>query len=348
MMNRLGLLGVVVAALFAFTGVAKAQEKLEVGNTAPGLDIKKWLNGDAVTIEKGSTYVVEFWATWCGPCKKSIPHLNDLHNRFAEKGLVIIGVSDEAPDVVESFVEAQGSRMSYHVAVDRQKATSRAWMQAAGQKGIPCAFIVDKNSKVVFIGHPLDPEFERAVKLTLKGRFDPKKEKTVRPALEAADKAARLKNWRQAYKHFDDVIAIDRSVFSNIALRKFEMMLADEKNKDAAYAYAKAQIKEYEADSEALAMFAKDIASNPRYSAEERDLDVALAAANAMVATAGDKSPEALATLALVLSARGEHEQAVERQMEAWMIAPAAEKAEYRRLLDKYRSTTEKAKASIK
>lgn len=346
MLNRLGILALVVAACLAFVGTAAAQQKLEVGSTAPGLDIKKWYNGQGTTIQSGKVYLVEFWATWCGPCKKAIPHINELHNKYAEKGLVVIGISDEDAGVVEPFLQAQGSRMSYLVALDRDKATGRAWMQAAGVKGIPAAFIVDRSGKVVYIGNPHDPEFDRVIKLTLAGRYDPKKEKAAKPAIEAAERAARLRNWRQAYKHFDDVIAMDRAVFANIVLRKFEMMLAEEKNKDAAYAYIKEQIAEYASDPGALGLIAHDIVANPKYGAEDRDLDVAMLAATAMTASAGDKSPEALATTALVLHARGQVDEAVERQMEAWMIAPPAEKSEYRRVLDRYRSGAERAKAA--
>ena len=59
-----------------------AEDRLVVGSKAPPIDIEHWLNKEPVERwETGKVYVVEFWATWCGPCKVSIPHLNKLHQR---------------------------------------------------------------------------------------------------------------------------------------------------------------------------------------------------------------------------------------------------------------------------
>ncbi len=338
--RKLTWLGTLAALCLAFTGTVHAQSKLQVGSAAPGLDVKKWFNGDAATIQQGKTYVVEFWATWCGPCKKSIPHLNAMHKKFADKGLIIIGVSDEGPETVSGFLTQQGDRMSYLVAADRDKNTSRAWMQAAGKNGIPCAFVVDRNSKIVYIGHPLESEFERVVTLTLSGRYDPKKEAAAQPVIEAAERAAKVKNWKQAYKHFDEVIEMDQAIFADVARRRFEMTLTEEQDVEGATAYGKKLVELYSSDSDALQLFAKDIALNPKY--QDRQFDVANALAEKALQVAGPSNPEALATVALIQFHSGNVNEAIERQMQAWMIATPSEKAEYRRVLDNYRSAAER------
>jgi len=343
-LRHLSRLGALAALCLAVAGSAHAQSKLEVGSNAPGLDVKKWFNGDSTTIQEGKTYVIEFWATWCGPCKKSIPHLNELHKKFASKGLVIIGVSDESSDTISGFLSQQGDRMSYLVAADREKGTSRAWMQAAGKNGIPCAFVVDRNSKVVYIGHPLEAEFERVVTLTLSGRYDPKKEAAAKPVIEAGERAAKVKNWKQAYSHLDKVIETDPGMFTEVARRRFEIMLNEEKDTAGAYAYTKALTELYSSDSEALQVFAKDITLNPKY--EERNMEVAAAIAEKALQVAGPSDPEALATAALVQFHSGNVNEAIERQMQAWMIASPAEKSEYRRVLDNYRSAAERTAKS--
>ena len=112
----------IAALCLSLTAVAAAQrEKLQVGDEAPGLDIDAWVKGEAVTIETGRVYVVEFWATWCGPCRKSIPHLTKLQKEYGSDGLTIIGISDEEADVVKPFVQRQGENMGYTVAVHGQK-----------------------------------------------------------------------------------------------------------------------------------------------------------------------------------------------------------------------------------
>lgn len=354
MFNRLNSLNCValIVALLAtslfFTDSASAQNRLKVGGAAPGLDIKKWFNGPAVTIQPGKTYIVEFWATWCAPCKRSIPHLNELHKKYASKGLVMIGVSDEKEDVVEGFLQSWSDRMTYLVAVDRDKATSRAWMEASGQKGIPCAFVVDRAGKVVHIGNPLDSNFDRIVLATLLGKYDPKKEAAAAPALAAADRAIQYRNWRDAYKHMDEVVALDPSLFSDVARRRFETMMVEEKNEAGAYAYARTLLDLHSNDPLSLGLMGVDIASNPKYADSSRNYDLALEFAEAARRGAGERNPAALHVLALVQFHRGEFEEAVENQMQAWMIAEPADKAEFRRALDRYRGAAEKAAASAK
>src|SRR5262245_35647835 len=71
------------AIAFIITVSAFGQNKLSVGDAAPGLDIEKWVKGNETTLATGNVYVVEFWATWCVPCKKSIPHLSELQREFS-------------------------------------------------------------------------------------------------------------------------------------------------------------------------------------------------------------------------------------------------------------------------
>jgi thiol-disulfide isomerase/thioredoxin len=120
-----------------------------------------WIKGGPVTITPGTVYVVEFWATWCPPCKISIPHLTELQKKFKDKGVVFVGVSDEPPEVVKPFVEKMGDAMSYNVASDTQGAVLQGYMVAFQQGGIPTAFVVDATGKVVWVGQPLDEAFEK-------------------------------------------------------------------------------------------------------------------------------------------------------------------------------------------
>ena len=130
----------------------------ELGDPAAPLEIATWIKGDAVDLAaaKGrKIVVVEFWATWCGPCRVSIPHLTELQKKFKDKGVVFVGVSDETPAKVQPFADNMGDQMDYTVAVDRNRRTFAAYMGAYGVNGIPHAFIVDKEGRIAWHGHPM-------------------------------------------------------------------------------------------------------------------------------------------------------------------------------------------------
>jgi thiol-disulfide isomerase/thioredoxin len=142
----------------AFALLAPAVRAAEIGDAAAPLEIAEWVKGDAVDLAavKGKKIVVvEFWATWCGPCRTSIPHLTEMQKQFADRGVVFVGVSTESAAKVQPFVDEMGDKMDYTVAIDRDGKTSEGYMKAFGQNGIPHAFVVDREGKVAWQGHPM-------------------------------------------------------------------------------------------------------------------------------------------------------------------------------------------------
>jgi thiol-disulfide isomerase/thioredoxin len=156
---------------------SQAEDGLTIGSPAPAIDIEHWVsNGNGkfkpiTKFEKDKVYVVEFWATWCGPCVASMPHLVELQKRFAGKNVQIISISDEDMETVEGFLKREikgGAKAddapktygeltsAYCLTTDPDRSCHTAYMEAAGQNGIPCAFIVGKDSRIEYIGHPME------------------------------------------------------------------------------------------------------------------------------------------------------------------------------------------------
>ncbi|MCL4740783.1 MAG: redoxin family protein [Phycisphaerales bacterium] len=156
---------------------------LQVGDKAPELKIAEWVKGDPVTsFEKGRVYVVEFWATWCGPCIAGMPHLSELQKEYKSKDVRIIGVNiwDDTTKVAPFMADKGGDeKMQYTVAIEekipdtdarRTGWMAKEWMEASGQQGIPSAFIVDQKGFVAWIGHPMT--MDEPLKEIVAGEWD--------------------------------------------------------------------------------------------------------------------------------------------------------------------------------
>lgn len=106
--------------------------------------------------EPGKVYVLECWATWCGPCIAAIPHVDGLYDSYHEKGLNVIGVNvfEDGKEKVTGFVNKKGDGMSYPVAyVGKGGAFEESWLKPAGVNSIPHAFVV-KDGRLLFSIHP--------------------------------------------------------------------------------------------------------------------------------------------------------------------------------------------------
>ena len=115
-----------------------------IGDPAPPLKMQAWLKGTPVPqFEKGRIYVIEFWATWCVPCRAEMPYLSALANRY-RSNVTIIGVDvyemkKTTMQKVQAFVDSMGKNMDYTVAAGDTNFMVRNWLEATGEKnmGIP-------------------------------------------------------------------------------------------------------------------------------------------------------------------------------------------------------------------
>jgi thiol-disulfide isomerase/thioredoxin len=151
------------AVLLGAATLCASAAELGVGDAAPKLAVKEFIKGKAITqFEEGKIYVVEFWATWCIPCRQSIPHLTELQKKYKEVTFIGVSVAEREPRKVKPFVEEMGDTMDYRVAIDlvaegkkaAEGAMVQTWMVPANKNAIPTAFIVDEKGKIAWVGKP--------------------------------------------------------------------------------------------------------------------------------------------------------------------------------------------------
>jgi thiol-disulfide isomerase/thioredoxin len=182
MLTALMCCAVGASALLPRVGSA---EDLGIGSKAPALNIEHWVqdgNGffkPVTEFEKDKVYVVEFWATWCGPCIQSMPHLADLQNKYRGNGVQIISVSDESLDEVKDLLGKKNEDVgktfaevtaAYSLTTDPDRSVYKDYMTAAKQQGIPTAFVVGKTGLVEWIGHPM--EMDGPLAAVVDGKWD--------------------------------------------------------------------------------------------------------------------------------------------------------------------------------
>ncbi len=136
-----------LALSLAFTAFALLRAEPVPAAPAPAWQLKD-VDGKVVSSEqfKGKVVVLDFWATWCGPCRMEIPGYVELQKKYGKDGLVIVGVSLDsdrhADQTVKNFVQKYG--VSYQIVMGDDE------VQAAfgGMDAIPTTFIIDRNGQI--------------------------------------------------------------------------------------------------------------------------------------------------------------------------------------------------------
>ncbi len=115
------------------------RQRNDVNFTLTDLSGKPWTLKDL----KGKVVMLNFWATWCPPCRKEMPDLEALYRQFESQGLVILGISDDDPEKVREFVQKQGT--TYPVLLDPGSKVN----ELLHINGIPKTFVYDRGGKIV-------------------------------------------------------------------------------------------------------------------------------------------------------------------------------------------------------
>lgn len=172
---------------------ADKKDTLKVGDPAPPIVVRKWIKGMPVTkFQPGMVYVVEFWATWCGPCQDAMPHLSELARKYKGKAIVLSfdvkeGNKTDFLPKVERLVNWSGDRMDYTVAVDAPgDVMVKTWLTAAGSNGIPEVFIIDQQGKIAWHGHP--DHVDGVLEAVVNGHYDEAGKKQIEAVLMGKNK----------------------------------------------------------------------------------------------------------------------------------------------------------------
>lgn len=127
-----------------------------LGDPAPPLVVKDWIKGPPLDVHAGTNIcVVEIWATWNHDHGAIIAKLNEIQKTFKDKGVRVVGISEEPADRLKDYVARQQPPIDYAIAADDKRKTSLSYLLAYGQREIPHAFVVGQGGKVLWHGHPL-------------------------------------------------------------------------------------------------------------------------------------------------------------------------------------------------
>ncbi len=124
------------------------------------------LDGNPVRLSalRGKVVLLDFWATWCPPCRAELPHFKELYAAYKGKGLEMIGLSaGEDPQTVKPFIQA--NRIAYPIAI----ATSEIEQAYGGIRGLPTTFLIDKQGRIArkYVGYQDKQIFEQEIQALL-------------------------------------------------------------------------------------------------------------------------------------------------------------------------------------
>jgi thiol-disulfide isomerase/thioredoxin len=329
---------------------------LGIGAAAPKLEVNEFVKGEPVKeFKPGQIYVVEFWATWCGPCRAVFPHLSKLQKQYGDKVIMIsVSVLEQDFSKVAAFVKEQGDKMAYRVAIDKVAKDAepdtgymaKNWLTAADQDGIPSSFIVNGEGKIAWIGHP--GQIDKPLAEVVAGTYDLekavatyKKEKAAEAKMKQLGESvskARQEGPAAVIKVLDAAFAETPDLEIQAGLFKFMTLSSDKDAKeDVVMKYGQRLVDEvYKDDFNRLNMLAWAFVDPARRGPKptKLQLTVAVKAAEKGVEVSKGKDHAVLDTLACAYFANGDKAKAIETIEKAIKIS---DEADYKERLEMFK-----------
>lgn len=387
----LAILSLLAVCTTAFATAFGDDQPLTIGSDAPAIDVEHWVqNGNGkfkpvTKFEKGKVYVIEFWATWCGPCIASMPHIVQIQSQYADKGVQVVSISDEDLQTVEKFLErtvpgttkeGDGKKgkddkddkegkesqpqtykdltSAYCLTADPDRSVHKAYMDAAGQNGIPTAFIVGKDQKIEWVGHPMSMDGPLAE--IVQGTWD--RSKFAEEFKEKQEQDLLIKNISVAMRNGDTkkaLAAIDEALGKaksdemkmNLRLYRLQIQLNDKDSQDQLPSVLSEAYKTFAEDPEVINLVASNILQRmERGLLTNKELLASTRAAieKAAAGAQGERRAVMLNTAAHAQFLAGEVDTAIKTQKSALELATPRMKAQ----LEQYLQTLEAEKESAK
>jgi thiol-disulfide isomerase/thioredoxin len=338
---RILLLVLICWALVASAPQHAIAEDFGIGSKAPNLDIEHWMqdgNGFFKPVKEfaeGNVYVIEFWATWCGPCILSMPHLSELQNKYRGRGVQIVSISDETVDEVKQLLAQQNEQegksfaditSAYCLTTDPDRSVYIDYMDASKQQGIPTAFIVGKSGLVEWIGHPM--EMDEPLEAVVTDAWDREAFKAELKEMEAFNEKmqeisqlAGQGNFKEAVQIADDQLALTKNekLLEHWKSVRYGIKLAGGMIDDELIAFYNGQLDSMKGNPQEMTQFAYSL-----YGAAQQGSDISklvdgvLAALQAEIPEAeAEVQPIMHHTAALLQSVTGKLEAAIQSQQAA-------------------------------
>ena len=155
-------------------GISALHEKIgKLGDAAPPLTVLEWIKGEPRKIKSGTNLLVLVFCSLSRANEFALTNLSRLQEKYQDKGVVTVAISDDPPDQLRTFVQLKEADIDFSVAADEiPSRTARNFLHAFRQIQLPRAFIVDTNGNVLWFGHPLTDGMGEAVEEITSGRYD--------------------------------------------------------------------------------------------------------------------------------------------------------------------------------
>jgi len=161
MKNKIIIKTIQVFALFLFT-FQVSYSQMEIGNQAPEIELKG-TEGNMIRLSdfKAKIVLIDFWASWCLPCRKANPELEKLYQKYKDEGFTILGVSLDSKET--SWLAAiKKDKISYPQVIDSKNWNSKI-VESYGVDKLPASFLINETGKIIAL-NPSQSQIEKALK----------------------------------------------------------------------------------------------------------------------------------------------------------------------------------------